>query len=262
MRGHRRRRRELPPGHNKCSLRDELEQDRQVDEDCKATFNHKWATLAAAYAAMLVVQPFLSALETIGRPRGEQWDFMEIYAGCGSFTAAVLAAGLVVGPSVDILPGAKRLQMNLLLESSQALLQAVLDEARPRWLHVGPPCTFWCAISRWTAHHTPEEWSQLRRQAKEHWIFALHMLRMQDKRSGKGSLEQPPKCVSWKLRASRAFMDEFPAWRMCKFPSCAYGMRDPVSGAPWKKMQCFLERVLAALVPDVHMLCAPWAHQG
>ena len=95
-------------------------------------------------AFLLMAQPTLSALEMIGRPRGERWDFLEVYSGCGNFTAAVFALGMVVGPAVDMVYKAGGLRLDCLLENSQALLQAVLAEARPRWLHVVPPCAFWC----------------------------------------------------------------------------------------------------------------------
>jgi len=148
--------------------------------------------------------------------------------------------GLCVGPGVDILHKPGGLRLDCSLESSQALLQAVLAEACPRWLHVGPPCTFWCAISRWIAHATQEGWDAKRKEARTHWSFALHLLSLQEARGDKGSLEQPPGCASWKLGMTQDFRQAYPAWTWCKFPSCAYGMKHPVIGAPWEKMQAFL----------------------
>jgi hypothetical protein len=49
-----------------------------------------------------MAQPTLSALEMIGRPPGERWDFLEVYSGRGNFTAAVFALGMVVGPAADM----------------------------------------------------------------------------------------------------------------------------------------------------------------
>ena len=148
-----RQRRELPPGHSKCSLRDELEIDARMHQgSCghHAAHAKRRATLARIF--LLMAQPTLSALEMVGRPRGERWDFFEIYAGCANFTAAVAALGMTVGPAVDILHKLGGLRLDCLLENSQALMQAVLAEARPRWVHVGPPCTFWCRMSRWCKH--------------------------------------------------------------------------------------------------------------
>ena len=159
------RKRELPAGHSKCSLRQELEIDSRMHQGSPgiaATVAGRSAALAAAF--LLIVQPSLTALEMTGRPLGGRWDFFEIYSGCANFTAAVLMLGLCVGPGVDILHKPGCLRLDCLLESSQALLQAVLAEARPRWLHVGPPCTFWCAISRWTAHATQEGWDAKRKK--------------------------------------------------------------------------------------------------
>ena len=53
-------------------------------------------------AFLLMGQPTLSALEMIGLPRGERWDFLEVYYGCGTFTAAVVALGMAVGLAVDL----------------------------------------------------------------------------------------------------------------------------------------------------------------
>jgi hypothetical protein len=230
-----RRRREPLPGHVKCSLGQELEIDKGMRFD---SLDARVAALASV--CILMLQPSLTALELIGRPRGERWDFWEIYAGCGNFSAAVVAAGLSVGPPIDILQKQGGLSLDCLLQKSQALLQAILEEARPRWLHVAPPCTFWCAIGRWTAFKTQEQWAALREKAREHWSFALHMLVLQHRREAKGSLEQPPKCASWKLCISEQFHKEAGgSWKRFQWPSCVYGMKDPASGAPWKKTQGF-----------------------
>ena len=136
--GKRKRKRCPKPGHVKCTLAQELEEDRKGSQ--AESFDARIAVRASV--CILMLQPALSVLEYIGRPRGERWDFWEVYSGCGNFTAAALAAGLVVGPPVDLLHKAGGLALDLLLQDNQALLQAVLEEARPRWLHLAPPCTF------------------------------------------------------------------------------------------------------------------------
>jgi hypothetical protein len=204
---------ELPPGHSKCSLQEELVIDagrHQGSCGHLAAHAEMCAVLSAAFS--LVAQPTLSALEMIGRPRGERWDFVEVYSRTGNCTAAVFALGMVVGPAVDCLYKPGGLKLDLLLENSQASLQAVLAEAQPRWLHVAPPCTFWCAIGRWTAHATAEHWNAMREKARTHWRFALHLLSLQEARGATGSLEQPPGCASWKLGVTRDFREAYPAW--------------------------------------------------
>ena len=233
--GQRKRKRCPRPGHVRCTLAQELEEDRRNKAE---SFDDRIAALATI--CILMLQPALSALELIGRPRGERWDFWEIYSGCGAFTAAVLAAGFVAGPPVDVLRKAGGLALDLLQQDSQALLQAVLEEARPRWLHLAPPCTFWTPISRWTASKKPEAWAWLRTRAKELWFFALQLAVLQSQHGRKGSLEQPPRCASWGLRSTEQFYAAQPDWQHFCWPSCAYGMRDPVTGVPWKKMQGFL----------------------
>ena len=150
--------------------------------------------------------------------------------------------------------------MDLLLQDSQALLQAVLQEARPRWLHLAPPCTFWTPISRWTACRLPEVWAHLRTRAKKLWLVALQLAFLQSQQGRKGSLEQPPRCASWRLRATELFYSEQPDWQHFCWPSCAYGMCDPVTAAPWKKMQGFYSN--ADLGPVAFRTCACRARHG
>ena len=249
----RKQKRELPPGHSKCSLHEELDIDAGRHQgSCGHQARHVEMCAALCKAFMLLSQPMLSALEMIGRPRGECWDFFEVYSGCGNFTAAVCALGLVVGPAVDMLYKIGGLKLDCLLENSQALLQAVLEEARPHWVHVGPPCTFWCAIGRWSAHGTAEQWDTKRKKAKTHWCFALHLLSLQEARGAMGSLEQPPGCASWKLGLTQDFRAAYPTWKFYKFKSCPYGMKNPGTGEPWEKWQGFLSNVSLA---EMHAPC-------
>lgn len=66
-----RKRKRCPrPGHVSCTLAQELEEDRKTKPE---GFDDRFAALAQICTLML--QPALSALELIGRPRGERWDF-------------------------------------------------------------------------------------------------------------------------------------------------------------------------------------------
>ena len=51
---------------------------------------------------------------------------------CATLTEVVVTLGLVAGPAVDLLHKPHGLRLDCFLESSQALLQAVLAEAHPR----------------------------------------------------------------------------------------------------------------------------------
>ena len=62
---------------------------------------------------------------------------------------------------------------------------------------------------------------------------------LQSCHEGKGSLEQPPRCASWRLRFTEQFYVAQPGWQHYEWPSCAFGLCDPVSGEHWKNMQCF-----------------------
>ena len=113
------------PGHVGCTLAQEMEEDRKIKaESLKDRIN------TLAQVCILLLQPASSALELIGRQRGECWDFWEVFSGTGRFTAAVAVAGLMEGPPVDIIRFPGGLALDLLLQSNQALLQAVLEEAR------------------------------------------------------------------------------------------------------------------------------------
>ena len=89
------------------------------------------------------------------------WEFWELWSGCGKFTAAVMRAGGRAGPSVDILPCASvpRLPLDLEDDGDVEFLWWLLHEFRPRFVHVGPPCTFWGQLGRMTAVRTLAEWA-------------------------------------------------------------------------------------------------------
>ena len=237
-------------GHVGCTLAQELEEDKRIEAE---RLNDRIYRLAEV--CILSLQPGLSALELIGRQRGERWGFWEVVSGTGRFTAAVVVAGLIVGPPVDIIRFPGGLALDLLLQKNQALLQAVLEEARPRWLHLGPPCTYWTPISRCTASKTPGTWALLRANARELWFTALQMAFLQSQQGRKGSIEQPPRCVSWRLRATEEFYIEHPDWKLFVWPSCAYGMCDPITGAPWQKRQGFLSNADLGLVASRRCTC-------
>ena len=71
--GQRKRKRGHRPGHVGCTLAQELEEDRKNKAE---SFKDRIATLARV--CILMLQPALSALELIGRSRGECWDFWEV----------------------------------------------------------------------------------------------------------------------------------------------------------------------------------------
>ena len=76
--GKRKRKRCPKPGHVKCTLAQELEEDRKGSQ--AESFDARIAVRASV--CILMLQPALSVLECIGRPRGERWD-------CGKCTAVV-----------------------------------------------------------------------------------------------------------------------------------------------------------------------------
>ena len=172
------------------------------------------------------------------------WEFWELWSGCGNFTAAVMRAGGRAGPSVDILPcvSVPRLLLDFEDDGDVEFLWWLLHAYRPRFAHVAPPCTFWGQLGRMRAVRTRAEWAALRRQAVRHLTLAVMIMRWQSGRGGEGSFEQPPRCISWRLRRTEALLSQ-PGWRRFTWPSCPYGHRDPGNGRPYLKGQAFASNV-------------------
>ena len=177
------------------------------------------------------------------------WEFWELWSGSGNFTAAVMRAGGRVGPSVDILPcpvagpgemSVPRLVLDFEDDGDVEFLWWLLREYRPRFVHAAPPSTFWGQLGRMKAVRTQAEWAALRRQAVRHLKLAVMILRWQSERGGKGSLEQPPGSISWRLRRTEALLSQ-PGWRRFTWLTCVYGLRD--DGCPYRKSQSFASNV-------------------
>ena len=189
------------------------------------------------------------------------WEFWELWSGCGNFTAAVMRAGGRTGPSVDILPCASvpRLLLDFEDDGDVEFLWWLLHTYRPRFVHVAPPCTFWGQLGRMTAVRTHSEWAALRRQAVRHLALAVMIMLWQSGRGGEGSFEQPPRCVSWRLRRTEALLSQ-PGWRRFTWPSCPYGHRDPGNGRPYLKKQGFASNMdLTAM--QLKCSCERGSHQ-
>ena len=114
------------PGHVGCTLAQELEEDKRIEAE---RLNDRIYRLAEVY--ILSLQPALSALELIGRQRGERWDFWEVFSGTGRFTAAVVVAGLMVGPPVDIIRFPGGLALDLLLQKSPGIVAGCIGGGSP-----------------------------------------------------------------------------------------------------------------------------------
>ena len=192
---------------------------------------------------------------------GQRWDFWEIFAGKAQLTEAVASLGCLTGPSVDNQPlschGAivSRLLLDLTDPEDVSFLWWLLTTFLPRYVHVGPPCTFWTPIGRWTKKRTPSEWQALRKVAKQLLRLAVQILRFQAAHGGAGSLEQPPRCCSWHLQDVLALMD-LPGWEAFKWPSCVYGLVDPGNLLPYRKEQQFASNIDLSPMGEVRCSCA------
>lgn len=93
-------------------------------------------------------------------------------------------------------------------------------------------------MSRCTARRTAAEWRHLRAKALHHLHLALRIAMYQHSQQRTATFEQPPTCVSWRLRAVGELL-KLPGWSRYTWPSCVYNHRDPGNGLPYKKMQVF-----------------------
>ena len=143
-----------------------------------------------------------------------------------------------------------RLILDLSEPSDVELMWRLLRDYRPKHVHVGPPCTFWCRLGRFTAVRLEQEWQALRRAAFHHLSLAARIMQWQHRCGRTGSLEQPSGCVSWDLPPVQAML-KLATWQRFSWPSCAYGHRDPGSGRLYLKRQGFLANV------DLSDLCVP-----
>jgi hypothetical protein len=182
-------------------------------------------------------------------------DFWEIYAGCGNLTAAclepVVGGALSVGPPVEIKQVSQWPQLSfrwdLLLPSCRKILWAVLVVCKPKWVHCGPPCTFWSQLARCNNRRTETTNESLRAEAAVHIILTSQICRYQAAHGRHASLEHPPTAASWKLDVMRDLLLDIGMTRFVT-DSCPWGHRDPGNGLPYKKRGCFASWVsLAAL---------------
>lgn len=146
-----------------------------------------------------------------------QWDFWELWSGNANFTAAAKNAGMTTGPPVDMSydpdgsmkygPGwdaGQGLRLDLSDPADQGYVCYLLKTYKPLVVHCAPPCTFWCQLGRIQARRTKEEWQLRHQKAFGQLLFATRVLRYQHRMLRFGSLEQPPHCVSWRMKCVEA----------------------------------------------------------
>ena len=246
----------------KRPLEQEVEEDLEADPDPKGSLSiqrmdstraaNRWQSIARALASMQGHAKFIDTAP---------WDFWELWSGSGHLTCAAQEKGLAVGPSVDILPNSAlpRLLLDLMVPADVELLWWLLQEYRPKHVHVAPPCTFWCKMGRWAAVRVEQEWRRLREEALHHLSLAARVMQWQHRHGRTGSFEQPSGCISWNLTPVEDLL-ELEGWRKFMWPSCRYEHRDPGSGRLFLKRQ-----VVVANIDFAHMCvrctCRRGSHQ-
>lgn len=188
-----------------------------------------------------------SALEQLGRPKGEKWFFLEVFCGCAALSLAVTdklkgMSGKIVGPAVGQKQfpgdGLWRLCLDLREECAKTFLWQLILESQPWWIHIASECTLFTPMGRLTAWRHPRDWEQMLSEAKGMFNFAMHCLLHQSCQKKLGSWEQPPRCVNWKFQRVKYLLEN--GFHQVTFPSCSYGMKDLDTQRPIQKMQGFL----------------------
>ena len=171
---------------------------------------------------------------------------------------------LVAGPSVDVLASSSqdmaRLRLDLTDPNDVVFLWWAFYTFGLEHVHVGPPCAFFSQLGRFTAKRTAEEWYALRNVALHHLRLGIRVMRWQDSQGRTGSLEQPPRCISWELAPMVALLARV-GWRTYEWPSCVYGHRDLGNGRPYLKKQRFTLNFDLSLMQDRKCLCPAGGHQ-
>ena len=157
---------------------------------------------------------------------------LEVYAGSGNFIAACRAAGLWVGPPIDINAmhtHGGRHRWNLLLPEWRRMLWAILVVRKPRWIHSGFPPAFWLTLKKSWADRMA-----IRLRELTHVILTIQLAMWQHRHNLVMSLENPAGAQSWELDI---MLDMIAATGMkqARLDSCAWGSHDPATMKPFLK---------------------------
>ena len=129
-------------------------------------------------------------------------------------------------------------------------------------VHLAPPCTFWSPLSRRRNKRTEADNEHLRLKALVFLVFLLQVCNFQRQHQRLWSFEHPPHCSSWNLDIIKEFTERELATgnNALQFDSCAWGHKDPGSGAPFLKRQLFMSN---AQLTGLHRRCTciPHTHQ-
>ena len=169
--------------------------------------------------------------------RPEDIDVLEVYAGTAHWTAACQSLGLRVGPAIDIKLAIGGKTWNLLEPRFRRVLWAIVVACKPKWVHSGFPCTFWTPLAHCTRKRSEQDDEMHRIRELVHLVLTLQLARWQASQKYHISLENPPKCASWRMDITQDTLAAIGATKYY-FDSCPWGHRDPGNGKPYKKAQC------------------------
>ena len=135
-----------------------------------ATYRKKYSPLTTPPPELIDIEP-------------GQWDFWELWAGCGRLTSAVSKLGLKCGPPIT-----KECGWDLSLPSHQKVLWALYIKHRPRVVYGAPVCGPW---SQSSTTMQPDIKELLRSEQLECFTFFVKICREQDRTARKFLMENP-----------------------------------------------------------------------
>ena len=118
--------------------------------------------------------------------------------------------------------------------AGRQLVWALIVVLKPMWIHCGFPCTFWSTLAHCT--RTRDEVINERTRLEELvYIFFSKQVAVWQKNVGRHvSIENPPRCMSWKLDVVLGIISSCQL-RCVNLDLCMWGARDPGNGLSYKK---------------------------
>ena len=174
-------------------------------------------------------------------PLGSTVDFMEIFSGNGNLSLAAAVEGMKVGPGIDIHHGkahANSFTLDLRKASDRRIVWALVSVLKPKWVHMGFPCTFWIAMAHWTRRRDLDRNEQSRYEALVFVFFSRQVVYYQASRWRHSSIENPPLSVAWDLDIVKDMIGRA-GMMSVDTHGCAWGAKDPVSGRYYAKVMRF-----------------------
>ena len=167
---------------------------------------------------------------------------IEIFAGSARITSACAEVGLTTGPPIDIKNG-----YDLLTKQGQDDTWGVIRAGSPTVVFMAPVCTSWSTLS-----NTLSEEERTRRRSESYPIveFCAVVASYQRQLHRYFIIENPETSQIWNTEPMSDIANMKGVHRSTVH-TCAYGLKDPVSGMPMKKPMSFLHNIPMTMFADL-----------